>query len=116
MGTPTFTIKHYETDEDIVLPCRFEVCDRCRGTGVHDHPAFANGLSKEDFDEDPDFREEYMAGRYDVPCSECGGKRVMPVPNEEQFTDFQRDAWKVHCEIQAEERAERAARARGMQF
>ena len=63
------------------VPERFEVCDRCEGRGVHDHEAFSNGLTASDFDEDPDFREDYMRGAYDVRCSECGGQRVVAVPD-----------------------------------
>ncbi len=68
-------------DEDgevdrVAVPAQYEVCSRCCGEGVHDHPAFANGMSANDFGDDPDFREEYLAGRYDVTCSACHGKRV----------------------------------------
>ena len=62
-----------------VIPAIWGVCDRCGGRGVHDHEAFSNGLTAADFDEDPDFREEYMAGRYDVQCASCNGLRVVPV-------------------------------------
>ena len=70
-----------ETDEDeeIELPARFEVCGTCDGKGVHVNPSIdAHGLSREDFDADPDFREDYFSGRYDVACAECGGQRVVP--------------------------------------
>jgi hypothetical protein len=36
-----------------------------------------NGLTSADFDEDPDFREAYFSGAYDVPCPWCHGQRVM---------------------------------------
>jgi hypothetical protein len=70
----------YEVEHS--LPSRWEICDRCRGNGKHDHPAFANGLTQEDFDQDPDFREEYMRGRYDVRCDECRGAGKVLVPDE----------------------------------
>jgi len=68
-----------------MLECvgKWEICDRCRGDGVHDHPAFSNGLSQEDFDEDPDFREDFMRGHYDVPCAECHGSGKIAVPDLE---------------------------------
>lgn len=59
---------------------RFEVCDTCDGRGAHVNPSIdSHGLSREDFDEDPDFAEDYFSGRYDVPCHECHGARVIAV-------------------------------------
>lgn len=53
---------------------RWKVCETCDGRGTHVNPSIdAHGISSEDFDEDPDFREEYMSGMYDVPCYECSG-------------------------------------------
>lgn len=60
---------------------RFEVCPLCEGRGKHVNPSIdAHGLSREDFDEDPDFEESYFRGDYDVRCTLCGGERVVPVP------------------------------------
>lgn len=58
----------------IFLPGKREICGTCRGKGHHVNPAIdGNGLSSEDFDEDPDFRESYLRGHYDVSCEECQG-------------------------------------------
>ncbi len=35
-------------DGTIQLPSRVEVCPRCHGKGVHDHPAFSNGFCRDD--------------------------------------------------------------------
>jgi len=90
------------------IPAKYEVCDRCNGRGKHDHPAFSNGLTQSDFDEDPDFREEYMRGRYDVPCSECHGLRVVLVPDRERCTPDQITNLDMYENIQAEIASERA--------
>jgi hypothetical protein len=79
------TIKDYNDNE---LSClgKWEICSRCRGDGTHDHPAFSNGLGYDDFygpDADPDFREQYMRGHYDVPCEECNGSGKVLVPDLE---------------------------------
>ena len=64
-----------ETDP---LPCKREVCGRCQGDGVHDHPAFSDGFTSQDIREmGPDFEDDYMRGRYDVKCTECKGQRVV---------------------------------------
>lgn len=58
-----------------VLRLKYEVCTTCGGKGSHVNPSIdAHGLTREDFDEDPDFEEEYQSGMYDVSCYECGGR------------------------------------------
>jgi hypothetical protein len=108
-------VVHEGDDADqgpLEVPAVFEVCSTCEGQGKHVNPAIdSNGLSAEDFDRDPDFEEDYFSGRYDVPCHECHGRRVVPVIAEncdpvlkakaekwmEEFYDYQR-------EIEAERR------------
>lgn len=59
------------------LPARYEVCWTCDGRGKHVNPSVdSHGISAAEFDEDPDFREDYCRGVYDVTCYECGGRRV----------------------------------------
>lgn len=79
MAKITFLTLDAETAEvEIDLPAKYEVCDLCHGEGKHVNPAVdGNGLTQEDFDEDPDFREAYFSGVYDVRCEECQGTRVM---------------------------------------
>ncbi len=62
------------------LKTEWGVCPTCRGKGMHVNPSIdASGLTAEDFDRDPDFREDYMSGIYDQICNECHGLRVVPV-------------------------------------
>jgi hypothetical protein len=50
------------------------ICTLCHGDGHVVNPAIdAGGISGEEMDADPDFREAYLAGAYDVPCNRCGG-------------------------------------------
>jgi hypothetical protein len=50
----------------------------CSGDGTTVNPNIdANGLSAEDFDDDPDFAEAYFRGEYDQACAACGGKGKM---------------------------------------
>lgn len=66
-------------EHEIELPVRMEVCPDCEGHGTHVNPAIdGNGLTADDFAEDPDFAEDYYAGRYDVSCDVCKGLRVVP--------------------------------------
>ncbi len=90
MPTSSFSIIDDDGDEiDVVVPGKFEVCSRCEGTGKHDHPAFSNGFTQEEMSEDPEFAEEYRAGRYDVTCQKCQGVRVVCVADEDKCTPAQ---------------------------
>lgn len=72
-------------------PEKFCVCTLCKGEGtVVDPNIDAHGLSREDFDEDPDFAEEYMNGAYDIQCPRCKGQRVLLT--EELEAIYQREA------------------------
>lgn len=96
------------------IPAVFGVCDRCRGTGVHDHPAFSNGLREEET-EDPDFMEEYRRGTYDVSCSVCHGQRVVPVVNPESLNENDKELYEQYLNMlrdEAQGRAEIAAERR----
>lgn len=111
----TFTRWNDAEDEsvEVSIPARYEVCDRCHGRGTHDHPAFSNGFTRDDDFVDDDFIEEYMAGTYDVPCSECHGNRVVLVPadgpdsqnpNVQAYYKRQRDEADYRREVAAERR------------
>lgn len=94
-------LKLYEDDEgyEVEVPAKYEVCPRCEGKGTHVNPSIdGNGLSSEDFDQDPDFREDYMSGVYDVACHECDGKRVILVADEQLMTAEQKVQWQQWCE------------------
>lgn len=97
--------------EEFEIPTKYEVCGRCGGTGVHDHPAFSDGITADDFAEDPDFREDYYRGHYDVTCEQCGGLRVELVPDYESMTTEQIRMVESHfgaiADMEAEYEAER---------
>jgi len=97
-----------EGDEvEIALPAKYEVCQTCEGQGKHVNPAIdGNGLSREDFDEDPDFRESYFNGDYDVTCQECGGQRVVLEIDE---AEAKRQGLKTDLEAYYEQGREEAA-------
>lgn len=117
MATTKKKIEYVTEDGDEVeveLPAVFEVCDRCDGKGKHDHPAF-NGFTQEDMDEDPDFREDYFRGVYDVACTVCHGQRVVAEVAERELNAEQKAHYAAYLKAQREiaesyaiERAERA--------
>lgn len=96
-------------EEDVEFPVRFDVCPTCEGKGSHVNPSIdCNGLTAEDFHEDPDFAEEYFQGSYDVTCYGCGGRRVVPVIDEERANPELLSRLREQREADAEYRSQRA--------
>lgn len=78
-----------------------EVCPTCNGEGSHVNPSIdSQGLSADDFAEDPDFAEDYIRGTYDIPCKECNGLRVIATSKHPDFIKAMNQFW-------AEEAADR---------
>ena len=72
------------------MTSKWIVCPVCAGEGKTVNPDIdANGISQEDFSEDPDFFEGYMAGMYDITCRGCHGKRVV---TEERINELRENA------------------------
>jgi len=101
-------------DEDLIeVPIKFVVCHTCDGKGKHVNPSIdCNGLTQEDFEREPGFLESYMAGHYDVACYGCGGKRVVPVINEEKIDPAILKRWNAQQEESRLDEAERRSERR----
>ncbi len=94
-----FTLVNADGDEiEFSLAAKFEVCRRCNGEGTHTNPSIdGNGITASEMEElGEDFREDYMAGVYDVQCSECKGTRVTAVPDPSRWTFAQKRAYVKH--------------------
>jgi hypothetical protein len=71
-------------EEVIQFPAKRIVCYTCDGTGTTVNPSIdGNGISPEEFAEDPDFEESYFRGDYDVQCRTCKGERVIATLDRE---------------------------------
>jgi predicted methyltransferase len=112
-----------DVGEEIEIPAKYVVCDRCEGKGTHTNPSIdGNGLCGDDIDRlgGAEFLEEYQRGDYDVWCEKCGGKNVTLAPDfeamspelEEQVKDYYDDAAACDAEQAAEMRAEHFAECR----
>ena len=89
------------------LPAKYEVCGTCNGKGTHVNPSIdAHGITGEEWENEwsDEDREGYFSGRYDVTCSECDGKRVVPVPDESRATKEAMAAWEEISEDDADYR------------
>jgi hypothetical protein len=61
-------------------------------------------LTAEDFNEDPDFKEDYMSGVYDTTCAACRGLRVVKMERLrelEQHADDRRLAARENGDYEA---------------
>lgn len=101
-----------EEYEQVAVKLCYEVCSTCGGRGTHVNPSIdCDGLSAEDFGEDPDFREDYFSGAYDVPCYECHGRNVSLCmdrqSNSAEVIKVVEDRWDCERQSQAEYAAER---------
>lgn len=95
------------------VPFRWGVCGTCNGEGKHVNPSIdAHGITAEEWerDWDPEEREGYMRGDYDVECAECHGRTTVPVPDLDALSPVARrlvdDAIASHDDCAAIQAAE----------
>lgn len=82
-----FTFANDEGDEtEEELPAKYDVCSRCNGHGIHTNPNIdGNGITSSEWSEwEPEEKESYLSGKYDVSCEVCSGEKVMMAVDEEQ--------------------------------
>lgn len=115
MSRPVFAfVSEVETDAgdyeetEHTLPGKNVVCWRCRGEGRHTNPSVdGHGLSRSDFDEDPDFERDYFRGVYDVSCEVCHGEKVVIEPDESTREEpIFASAWKAYDQYLEDQEAE----------
>mgnify|MGYP001000617578 CR=1 FL=1 len=90
-------------DADWKVCYKNEVCPVCDGNGTHCNKNIdGNGLTQEDFEDDPDFRESYFRGDYDVTCCECNGRNVVKVMDHDAMSQDASDWFMREDEAQRE--------------
>jgi len=93
------------------LPTKWAICPVCDGKETVVNPSIdSGGLTAEEFCEDPDFREDYLTGVYDIPCKFCKGNGKLKVIDEdacdpETLREYQEDR-QAEAESHAEHMAE----------
>jgi DnaJ-class molecular chaperone len=93
----TFTLEDDDGEEvEYSVPAKLELCSNCNGEGKTVDPNIdGNGITSSEWaelcDGDSDFAENYMGGKYDITCEECGGTRVVKVIDEELLTEEQKE-------------------------
>lgn len=110
-GAPTITLTLDDGTEH-ALPTRWVICYACEGEGRHVRTSVdCNGLTAEDFDQDPEFAEQYFSGAYDEQCGTCHGRTTIREVDLERLSPELREAYehqeREEREYQALCRAER---------
>jgi len=103
----TIELEYPDDDGEMVtvkLPAKRVPCPRCPDGTVD---IFEGGVT-EDMREDPDFDEDYAAGRYSKPCPKCNGKKTVFEPDESAMTEQQR---LLYAKVQEHQRFEAKCRA-----
>lgn len=101
-------------DEKAWIPVKYELCETCQGKGTIVNPNIdRQGLSREDFDEDPDFAEDYFNGAFDMKCNECDGNRVALVVDESKASKEQQDSIAEWYQEEASDRKTRMMESGG---
>ena len=84
----------------VEVPSKWGICESCDGNGRHDHPAFANGISGEEWanEWDEDSREAYLSGAYNVRCEDDCDNGKVRVPDLSALPDVVRADYEAHLD------------------
>lgn len=105
-------IRVYDDNGDIItIPARWEICGSCRGEG--ESSRYLGAFTADDMhDLGDDFREDYVTGRYDRTCDECGGSGKVREIDLNRATPEQVSAYGRDMDALAELRAMEASERR----
>jgi RecJ-like exonuclease len=103
---------------EIELPIRWEICTRCEGCGTDRGASVecdGGGFTSEEWaEQDDDFKQDYLAGRYDRPCAYCDGSGKVQRADRKRMTKEQWRDYVAQCREDAlDRRIERMERAMG---
>jgi hypothetical protein len=98
---------------EVQLPWHWVVCPTCNGKGSHVNPSIdCNGLTSEDFADDPEFLEDYFNGHFDQQCSHCQGRTTVPAVDYDAMSPELAKAYEEHLQFEADCHAEHMAEIR----
>jgi len=83
-------------------PTVWKICPTCKGEGVGYLGNRGFVLTYEDFQEDPDLKQDILDGVYDQPCTHCRGTGKVKMPDVPRMTDAQRARHQADLDHEAE--------------
>jgi hypothetical protein len=101
--------EHWKYEQEFDLPCDYEVCGHCRGTGGCS--CHLGAFTRDDlYEQGEEFIEDYRRGNFDQACEECKGERVVAklarARIDERILAALDAADEAAAQLRAEERAE----------
>ncbi len=96
-----------ELSDGTKVPAHYIVCEKCEGRGTTTE--HLGVFFQDDIDEDPDFFDDYLSGKFDRPCPRCKGKRVTAASNDPRWIKEQQEREDWEAESQSERNFELGA-------
>lgn len=94
MAKITLTIYGDRGEHFVTFPAKWAICPRCEGCGTDRGASVecdGGGFTASEWaEQDEDFRDDYIAGRYDQPCVPCKGLGRIEVPDQRHLNRHQR--------------------------
>jgi hypothetical protein len=80
------------------MSAKWRICPRCEGEGKSS--AWLGAFTAEEFQDSfcDDEAADYMAGRYDRTCEECGGSGKVTQTDEDRYADRRADLYQQWLE------------------
>lgn len=98
-------------ETEVFFSYQFEVCPYCEGNGSYVNPDIdSNGITSQEFRENPDFHEDYFSGVYNVECKECKGTGLEVFIDHEVLNNSEKELVEMLNEIINNEYGYRAER------
>lgn len=94
-------ILYKDDGSEKVLPFRWAICGSCEGHGKTSRHVECDGggfTSSEWAEQDDEFKEDYIRGRYDRPCASCSGTGKVKVADRSQMSKKDLKEWRQQCE------------------
>lgn len=78
------------------LPYKWEICGRCSGEGKSS--AYLGAYTADRWaEQDDDFKDDYIGGKYDRPCEHCNGSGKRPVADRSRMS---KEQWRAYRDQQ----------------
>lgn len=108
-NTITITLYGDRSEHSFHFPARWVICSTCEGCATDRGASVecdGGGFTSSEWrDLDPDFRHDYLTGRYDRPCAYCDGLGRVQAVDEDAITN--RWLKKLYAEYLRQERDNR---------